>query len=132
MEAKTTLTLARTRVKSVLIFSKIENAALCSLPWTQVANFIFQKGQYFVATYRQQLSRLPTTMFTLKHSIVAQTPRLFHLEKTDHTRGYRTSGIWSAPKRSAVTVGGWLLNIPATGWCTSGTDLLRQSYVQVY
>ena len=21
---------------------------------------------------------------------------------------------------------GWLLNVPATGWCISGTDLLRQ------
>ena len=41
-ETKATLKVVRTRVKRVLIYSKIENAALWSLPWTQVANF---KGQ---------------------------------------------------------------------------------------
>ena len=29
----------------------------------------------------------------------------------------------------AVVVVGWLLNVPATCECTSGTDLLRQFYV---
>ena len=27
-----------------------------------------------------------------------------------------------------VCLFGWLLNVPATGWCISGTDLLRQFY----
>ena len=40
METKATLKVVRARVKRVLIYSKIENAILCSLPWTQVANFI--------------------------------------------------------------------------------------------
>ena len=30
---------------------------------------------------------------------------------------------------SRQTVVGWLLNVPATGECISGTDLLRQLYV---
>ena len=40
VETKTTLTVVRARVKCVLIYSIIEIATLCSLPWTQVANFI--------------------------------------------------------------------------------------------
>ena len=38
--AKATLKVVRTRVKYVLIYLKIENVILCSLPWTQVANLI--------------------------------------------------------------------------------------------
>ena len=38
--SKTTLKVVRTGVKRVLIYSKIEKATLCSLPWTQAANFI--------------------------------------------------------------------------------------------
>ena len=67
VETKATLTVARARVKCVLIYSNIENAILCSLLWTQVANFISKQQQYFVATYQQQLSRLPITVSTLKH-----------------------------------------------------------------
>ena len=43
VETKATLKVVRTRVKSVLIFSNIETAALCSLPWTHVANFISKR-----------------------------------------------------------------------------------------
>ena len=59
METMATLKVVRTRVKYVLVNSKIENAILCSLPWTQVANFCFQKGPYVVATYQKQLTGLP-------------------------------------------------------------------------
>ena len=64
---KATFEVVRTRVKCVLIYSKTENALLCSLPWTQ-AEAVSQKGQYIVATYQQQLSRLPTAVCTLKAS----------------------------------------------------------------
>ena len=40
METKANLKVARTRLKRVLVYSKIDNATLCSLPWTQVVNFI--------------------------------------------------------------------------------------------
>ena len=43
METKTTLKVVRTRIKRVLIYLKIENATLSSLPWTQVANFISKR-----------------------------------------------------------------------------------------
>ena len=42
---------------------------------------------------------------------------------------------WQAKERKLFTVKGggmfvgWLLNVPATGECISGTDLLRQFYV---
>ena len=58
----------RTRVEYVFIYSKTENATLCSLPWTQVANFFFSKSAIFVATYPKQLSRLPGTVSILKAS----------------------------------------------------------------
>ena len=45
-ETKATSKVVRTRVKFVLIYSKIKNAALSSLPWTLVANFI-SKGTIF-------------------------------------------------------------------------------------
>ena len=41
----------RTRVKRVLFNSKIENATLCALPWTLVANVI-SKGTIFWGTGR--------------------------------------------------------------------------------
>ena len=34
-ETKATLKVVRTRVKRVLMYTRIENAALCLLPWTQ-------------------------------------------------------------------------------------------------
>ena len=40
VETKATLKVVKTRLEHVLIYSKIENASLCPLPWTQVANFI--------------------------------------------------------------------------------------------
>ena len=43
METKVTLKMVRTGVKRVLIYSKIENATLCSLPWTQAVNFYFKR-----------------------------------------------------------------------------------------
>ena len=43
---KSVLKVVRTRLKRVLIHSKTENATLCSLPWTQAANFI-SKGTIF-------------------------------------------------------------------------------------
>ena len=46
LEAKATLKVVRTRLKRVLIYSKIDNAFLCSLPWTHVAYFI-SKGTTF-------------------------------------------------------------------------------------
>ena len=46
METKATLKVVRARVKCVLIYSKIEKATLCSLPRTQVANFV-SKGTIF-------------------------------------------------------------------------------------
>ena len=42
MDTKATLTIVRARVKYVPIYSNIENATLCSFPWTQVANFILK------------------------------------------------------------------------------------------
>ena len=40
-----------------------------------------------------------------------------------------TSIIWKR-RRGGVGVGVcWLLNVPATCWCISGTDLLRQVYI---
>ena len=41
MKTKATLTAVRARVKCVLIYSNIENATICLLPWIQVANFLF-------------------------------------------------------------------------------------------
>ena len=64
MKTKATLKVVRARVKCVLIYLNIENATVCSLPGIQVANFISK--QYFLPTYQQQLSRLPTTVSTLK------------------------------------------------------------------
>ena len=61
-ETKATLKVVKARLKRVLIYSKIQNATLCLLPWTQVAHFI-SKGTIFAATY--QLGRLPTIVFTL-------------------------------------------------------------------
>ena len=46
VKTKTTLKVVRTRVKRVLIYLKIENTTLCSLPWTQVAHFI-SRGTIF-------------------------------------------------------------------------------------
>ena len=46
VETKATLKVARTGVKRVLVYSKIENGTLCSLPWTQVVNFM-SKGTIF-------------------------------------------------------------------------------------
>ena len=40
VKTKETLTVVRARTKCVLISSNIENATLCSLAWTQVANFL--------------------------------------------------------------------------------------------
>ena len=37
------LIVVRARVTCVLIYSNIQNATLCSLPWTQVANFISKR-----------------------------------------------------------------------------------------
>ena len=54
---KATLKVVRARVKCVLIYSNIENAIICSLPVTQVANFI-SKRPIFVAMYQQQISGL--------------------------------------------------------------------------
>ena len=45
-EAKATLTVVSTRLKRALFYSMTENAILCSLPWTQVVNFI-SKGTIF-------------------------------------------------------------------------------------
>ena len=46
LETKVTLKVVRTRVQRVLLYSKTENATLCSLPWTQAVNFI-SKGTMF-------------------------------------------------------------------------------------
>ena len=46
VETKATLKVVRTGVKRVLIYSKIENATFCSLPWTRAVNFI-SKGTVF-------------------------------------------------------------------------------------
>ena len=40
----------------------------------------------------------------------------------------RRRGVGKYEGRKVVVVG-WLLNVPATGECISGTDLLRQFYV---
>ena len=77
VETNATLKVVRTRVKYFLMYSKTENAILRSLPWTQVANFI-SKGQCFVGTYQQQLSRLPTTTSTLNSVRLSQMSR--HVE----------------------------------------------------
>ena len=70
MKTKATLKVVRTRVK------------VCSYNYTQRQRMqpfvryhghkvqtLFQKGQYFVATYQQQLSRLPTTVSSLKNNV---------------------------------------------------------------
>ena len=36
-------------------------------------------------------------------------------------------GVWGKWEEGLFV--GWLLNVPATGECISGTDLLRQVYV---
>ena len=46
VKTKVTLKVARTGVKRALIYSKIENATLCSLPWTKAVNFV-SKGTIF-------------------------------------------------------------------------------------
>ena len=68
--------------------TETENANLCSLPWIQVANFILKRTIFCSTYHQQQLSRLPTTMSTLKHgysnpgngccSLVATSILLFH------------------------------------------------------
>ena len=53
VKKKSTLKVVRIRVKCDLIYSKIENGTLCSLLWTQVANFISKRTlccRYVVAT----------------------------------------------------------------------------------
>ena len=50
------------------------------------------------------------------------TSRLFNIKgETERGRGRR--------ERERGLFVGWLLNVPATGLCISGTDLLRQFYV---
>ena len=47
------LKVVRTRVKRVLIYSKIENTTLSALPWTLVANFLSKEAifcRYLPAT----------------------------------------------------------------------------------
>ena len=62
-QTKATLKSVRTRVKRVLVYSKIENAVLCWLPWTQVANCI-SKGTIFC-------SYVPTTaLFTTNYRVL--------------------------------------------------------------
>ena len=46
VQTKTTLKVVRTREKRLLTYTKIENAILCSLSWTHVANFI-SKGTIY-------------------------------------------------------------------------------------
>ena len=36
---------------------------------------------------------------------------------------------WEPDRQREIVVVGWLLNVPATRDCISGTDLLRQFYV---
>ena len=55
----------RTRVKYVLIYSKMENVILCSLPWTHVANLIW-KGTVFRNNTPATVIGLPTAVSTLK------------------------------------------------------------------
>ena len=50
METKATLKVVRTRLMRVLIYSKKDNATLCSSPWTHVVNFI-SKGTIFRSLY---------------------------------------------------------------------------------
>ena len=52
--------------KRVLIYSKIENASLRY--HGHKLQTLFQKGHYSVAKNKQQLSRLPTTLSTLKQA----------------------------------------------------------------
>ena len=63
METKATLRVVRTRVKYVLVYLKIENATLCSLPWTQVSNCI-SKGTK--ATLRVVRTRVKYVLIYLK------------------------------------------------------------------
>ena len=46
VQTKATLKVVRTREKRLLTYTKIENAILCSLSWTHVANFI-SKGTIY-------------------------------------------------------------------------------------
>ena len=43
VQTKATLKVVRIRVNCVLLYSDIENVTLCSLRWTQVANFISKR-----------------------------------------------------------------------------------------
>ena len=61
METKAALKVVRARVKCVLIYSNIEKATFWLLLGYKLQT-LFQNGQSFVATYQQQLSRLPTTV----------------------------------------------------------------------
>ena len=47
-----------------------------------------------------------------------------------HTRDLKIgTSLVSLPGLFVCLFVGWLLNVPATGYCISGTDLLRQLYV---
>ena len=66
VQTKATLKVARTRVKRVLIYTQRQTMQPFVRYHGHKLQTIFQKGHYFVATYQQQLSRLPTTAPTLK------------------------------------------------------------------
>ena len=46
-------------------------------------------------------------------------------ERTQSERRERTEDKKKREKKRRIVIVGWLLNVPATGQCTSGTDLLR-------
>ena len=53
---------------------KIENATLCSLPWTKL-HTLFQKRQHFAATDQQQLCQQSAAVSTLKCSFNHACPQ---------------------------------------------------------
>ena len=74
VETRATLKVVRTREKRVLIYWKIEHATLCSLPWTQVANY-FKRDNILQLRSSNKLCRLPTTVSSLKNEDVLRSQR---------------------------------------------------------
>ena len=74
------------------------------------------------AKLERLLSKSLTTLEVMAYYLVVHTGPELHRDQT------AVLGVPTSDRQSGVVVG-WLLNAPATCWCISGTDLLRQFYV---
>ena len=113
VETKATLKVVRTRLKRVLIYSKIDNATICSLPWTQVVHFILE-GTIFCSvclsvgclTSQQQASvsqgRICSDNCTCCHTEIEVADPTFYLTQSQYTDTGPTS-----PSADPITPGAW-------------------------